>query len=156
MQRVFFRKQYKLLVMERIKTFLFKEPALPFAYSIILLVVRIIFGILFLSHGVAKWTAFNDATENFPDPLSLGSTVTFWLAIFAEVACSFGFMLGALFRLSLIPMIFTMFIAVFVIHAGDPLAVKELALMYLTIFVLTFFSGPGRISIDGLLRKIMS
>ena len=156
MQRVFFRKQYTLLVMERIKTFLFKEPTLPFAYSIILLVVRIVFGILFLSHGVAKWTAFNDATENFPDPLSLGSTLTFWLAIFAEVACSFGFMLGALFRLSLIPMIFTMFIAVCVIHAGDPLAVKELALMYLTIFVLTFFSGPGRISIDGLLRKMIS
>ena len=141
--------------MERIKTFLFKEPTLPFAYSIILLVVRVIFGILFLSHGVAKWTAFNDATENFPDPLNLGSTLTFWLAIFAEVACSFGFILGALFRLSLIPMIFTMFIAVFVIHAGDPLAVKELALMYLTIFVLTFFSGPGRISIDEVLRRIM-
>lgn len=142
--------------MEMIKTFLFKEPALPFAYSIILLVVRIIFGILFLSHGVAKWTAFNEATENFPDPLSLGSTLSFWLAIFAEVACSFGFMLGALFRLCLIPMIFTMCVAIFVVHANEPFAAKELAFMYLTVFVLTFFSGPGRISIDEVLRKLMS
>lgn len=141
--------------MKKVKDFLFKEPRLPIAYSVILLAVRIVFGILFLSHGVAKWTAFNDATENFPDPLNLGSSVTFWLAIFAEIACSFGFILGALFRLSLIPMIFTMFIAVFVIHAGDPLAVKELALMYLTIFVLMFFSGPGKFSIDGILRKII-
>lgn len=142
--------------MKTIKTFLFKEPRLPMAYSVILLAVRIIFGALFMSHGIAKWVAFNEATENFPNPLGMGSTLSFWLAIFAEVACSFGFILGALFRLCLIPMIFTMCVALFVIHASDPLVIKELALMYLTIFVLTFFSGPGRFSIDEILRKAIS
>lgn len=141
--------------MQRIKNFLFKEPDLPMAYSTMLLAVRIVFGTLFLSHGVAKWTAFNEATVNFPDPLGMGATLSFWLAIFAEVACSFAFVLGALFRLCLIPMIFTMCVALFVIHAGDPLAVKELALMYLTVFVLLFFSGPGRFSIDEILRRMM-
>jgi putative oxidoreductase len=142
--------------MKTIKTFLFKEPRLPMAYSVMLLAVRIIFGALFMSHGIAKWVAFNEATENFPNPLGMGSTLSFWLAIFAEVACSFGFILGALFRLCLIPMIFTMCVALFVIHASDPLVIKELALMYLTIFVLTFFSGPGRFSIDEILRKAIS
>lgn len=142
--------------MKIIKTFLFKEPRLPMAYSVMLLAVRIIFGALFMSHGIAKWVAFNEATENFPNPLGMGSTLSFWLAIFAEVACSFGFILGALFRLCLIPMIFTMCVALFVIHASDPLVIKELALMYLTIFVLTFFSGPGRFSIDEILRKAIS
>ena len=142
--------------MKTIKTFLFKEPRLPMAYSVMLLAVRIIFGALFMSHGIAKWVAFNEATENFPNPLGMGSTLSFWLAIFAEVACSFGFILGALFRLCLIPMIFTMCVALFVIHAIDPLVIKELALMYLTIFVLTFFSGPGRFSIDEILRKAIS
>ena len=142
--------------MKTIRHFLFKEPQLPMVYSIILLAVRIIFGTLFMSHGIAKWVAFNEATEKFPDPLGMGSTLSFWLAIFAEVACSFGFILGALFRLCLIPMIFTMCVALFVIHAGDPLVIKELALMYLTIFVLTFFSGPGRFSIDEILRKAIS
>lgn len=141
---------------QKIKTFLFKEPQLPLVYSVMLLIVRIVFGALFLSHGVAKWITFNEITESFPDPLSLGSTLSFWLAIFAEIACTFGFILGALFRLSLIPMIFTMCVAVFIIHAGDPLAIKELALMYLTIFVLMFFSGPGRFSIDEILRRIMA
>lgn len=94
--------------MKTIKTFLFKEPRLPMAYSVMLLAVRIIFGALFMSHGIAKWVAFNEATENFPNPLGMGSTLSFWLALFAEVACSFGFILGALFRLCLIPMIFTM------------------------------------------------
>ena len=142
--------------MKTIKTFLFKEPRLPMAYSVILLAVRIIFGALFMSHGIAKWVAFNEATDNFPNPLGMGSTLSFWLALFAEVACSFGFILGALFRLCLIPMIFTMCVALFVIHASDPLVIKELALMYLTIFVLTFFSGPGRFSIDEILRKAIS
>ena len=142
--------------MKTIKTFLFKEPRLPMAYSVMLLAVRIIFGALFMSHGIAKWVAFNEATENFPNPLGMGSTLSFWLALFAEVACSFGFILGALFRICLIPMIFTMCVALFVIHASDPLVIKELALMYLTIFVLTFFSGPGRFSIDEILRKAIS
>lgn len=141
--------------MEKIKNFLFKEPRLPMAYSVMLLAVRIVFGAMYLSHGVAKWTAFNEATENFPDPLGMGATLSFWLVIFAEVVCSIGFILGALFRLCLIPMIFTMCVALLVIHAGDPLAIKELALMYLTIFILTFFSGPGRFSIDEILRQIM-
>lgn len=139
-----------------LKDFLFKEPRLPLAYSIVLLAARIVFGILFMSHGIAKWIAFNEITEQFPDPLRIGSTLSFWLAIFAEVACTFGFMLGVLFKICLIPMIFTMCVALLIIHSGDPLVMKELALMYLTIFVLMFFSGPGRFSIDEILRKIMA
>lgn len=140
---------------EKIKNFLFREPPLPLAYSVALLAARIVFGVLFMSHGIAKWMAFNEATEAFPDPIGIGSTLSFWLALFAEVACSFGFILGALFRLCLIPMIFTMCVALFIIHAGDPLVVKEPAMMYLTIFVLMFFSGPGRFSIDYILRRII-
>lgn len=140
---------------EKIKNFLFNEPRLPLAFSVVLLAARVIFGILFMSHGIAKWMAFNDAIENFPDPLGMGSTLSFWLVLFAEVVCTFGFILGALFRLCLIPMIFTMVIALFIIHAGDPLVVKELAMMYMTIFVLMFFCGPGRFSIDNILRSII-
>lgn len=141
--------------MKKVKDFLFKEPRLPIAYSVILLAVRIVFGALFLSHGISKWITFNEMTDNFPNPLNIGSTLSFWLAIFAEILCTIGFILGALFRLSLIPMIFTMCVALFIIHANDPLVIKELAMMYLTIFVLMFFSGPGKFSIDGILRKII-
>jgi putative oxidoreductase len=47
-----------------------------------------------------------------------------------------------------------MCIALFVIHAGDPLDVKELSLMYLAIFALLFITGPGRFSIDGILKRV--
>ncbi len=142
--------------MGKIKYFLFREPFLPVNYSIVLLAARIVFGAMFLSHGVAKWTTFSEMSENFPDPLGIGATLSFWLVMFAEVVCSIGFILGSLFRICLIPMIFTMCIALLVIHANDPLAVKELALLYLTIFVLMFFSGPGRFSIDEILRRLMA
>lgn len=141
------------MYLQKIKEFLFKEPDTGTSYSVILLIARIMFGVLFLSHGVAKWNTFNSFIEQFPDPVGIGSTVSFWLVMFAEVACSFGVILGALFRLSLIPMIFTMCVALFVIHAGDPLGVKEPALMYLTIFILMFMSGPGKFSIDNMLRR---
>jgi putative oxidoreductase len=51
-------------------------------------------------------------------------------------------------------MIFTMCIALFVIHASDPLGVKELSMMYLAIFALLYITGPGRYSIDGILKRV--
>ena len=51
------------------------------------------------------------------------------------------------------PVIFTMCIAFFVIHGADPFAVKELALVYLAIFVLMYIAGPGNYSVDRLIAK---
>lgn len=142
------------MYIRRIKNYLLLAPKVSTAESLILLTARVIFGFLFMSHGIAKWIMFKDFTEAFYDPIGLGATLSFWLVLFAEIACSFGVILGALFRLCLIPIIFNMCIAVFVIHGSDPLNVVELALMYLTIFVLMFFSGPGEFSIDRIVRRM--
>ncbi len=133
---------------------LFSEPISSSTKSMLILFARIIFGFLFLSHGISKLHLYSEMPETFPNPIGLGSALSLWLVLFAEILCSLGFILGALFRLSLIPMIFTMCIALFVIHAGDPLATKELSLMYLTIFVLLYITGPGRYSIDGILKRM--
>ena len=50
-------------------------------------------------------------------------------------------------------MMFTMCVAIFSIHAGQPFAEKELAVLYLSVFVLLFISGPGRYSIDRLIAE---
>ena len=141
---------YKNLVLK----ILFHEPDASSIKSLVLLLARIIFGFLFLSHGIAKWNIYFDSGEIFPDPIGLGATLSMWLVLFAEIICSLGFMIGALYRLCLIPMIFTMCIAFFVIHTNDTLAVKEPSLMYLTIFVLLYITGPGRYSIDAILKRI--
>lgn len=72
-----------------------------------------IFGGLLFSHGIAKWSNFDTMSTMFPDPLGIGSSASLSLAIFGEVICSLGFIVGAFYRLALIPMIFTMCIAFF-------------------------------------------
>ena len=134
---------------------LFSEPVSSSTKSIVLLFARIIFGFLFLSHGIAKLHTYGETPHEFPDPIGLGGTLSLWLVLFAEILCTLGFILGSLFRLCLIPMIFTMCIAFFIIHAGDSLAVRELSLMYLTIFALLYITGPGKYSIDGILRTLI-
>lgn len=124
--------------------------------SLLLLAARIIFGLLFLMHGIQKWINFQELSSVFPDPIGLGSSVSLGLAIFAELACSMAFIFGILYRLALIPMIFTMIMAFFVIHGGDLLEVKELALVYMVVFIIMFISGPGKYSIDRMLAKMLA
>ena len=104
--------------------------------SSLLMVARLIFGLVFLNHGVEKWVAFDEIATSFPDPLGIGSEISLVLAIFAELFCSVAFIFGFLYRLALIPMIATMAIAFFLVHNGQPFTEKELALLYLVIFVL--------------------
>ena len=79
-------------------------------------------------------------------------------AVFAEVICSALVVLGMATRVAVLPLVFTMFIAAFSIHGGDPLfmgdgASKEPAILYLTAYALLFFTGPGSFSVDALFSK---
>ena len=128
--------------------FLFPSKPDGITISLLLLALRILFGGLLLSHGIQKWNNYAEMSAVFPDPLGVGSNVSLGLAIFGELACSIGFIFGALYRLAMIPMIFTMCMAFFVIHGSDPFAVKELAFVYLVVFILMYIAGPGKFSID--------
>ena len=128
--------------------FLFPMKSNDSVTSAILFITRLVFGILLMSHGIQKWSHFNELSAMFPDPLGVGSSLSLMLAIFGELVCSMAFIVGFLYRLAMIPMIFTMFMAFFVIHANYPFSVKELAFIYLVVFVLMYIAGPGKISID--------
>lgn len=131
-----------------IYNFLFPTKPNSTKVSLFLLAARIIFGILLMNHGIQKWSNFQELSTAFPDPLGIGSELSLSLAIFGELFCSMGFIVGFLYRLAMIPMIFTMVIAFFVIHANDVFAVKELAFVYLVVFVLMYLAGPGKYSTD--------
>ena len=124
--------------------FLFPAKPVGNAFSLFLLALRILFGVLLLSHGIQKWTNFSVMSESFPDPLGVGSTLSLGLAVFGEVFCSVGFIFGAFYRL-----------AFFVIHGNDPFAVKELAFIYLVVFVLMYITGPGKFSIDHVISSAL-
>ena len=128
--------------------FLFPTKPNTTKVSLFLLAVRIIFGILVMNHGIQKWSNFQELSMTFPDPLGIGSPLSLGLAIFGELVCSMGFIIGFLYRLAMIPMIFTMSVAFFVIHATDVFVVKEFAFIYLVVFILMYIAGPGNFSID--------
>ena len=102
-------------------------------------------------HGVSKIDNFSVLVENFPNPIGLGSRMSLYLAIFAEVICSAAVIVGAFYRLALIPLIFTMGVAMTMVHNGQSFAAKELALIFLVIFVLLFIMGAGRYSLDNMI-----
>ncbi len=118
-----------------------------------LLVLRAGLAATMLPHGWSKLQSYAQLSEKFPDPLGVGSAVSVTLVIFAEFVCSIAVLLGIATRWAALPIVFTMVVAFFVIHGGDPLREKELAWAYLVGFAAVMLAGPGRLSIDGLLRR---
>lgn len=121
--------------------------------SIGLLALRIgLAGTLFAAHGWGKITHFAERAGSFPDPLHVGSVVSFWLVVLAEVFCAGFLALGLFSRFAVIPIIGFLSVAFFIHHAQDPFPKKELALVYLSGFVALFFTGPGKFALDSWMR----
>ena len=95
-------------------------------------------------------------STSFPDPMGVGHALSLSLAIFGELFCSLGFIFGALYRLALIPMIFTMGVVVFSVLGSAPFSAKELPLIYLLVFILMYIAGPGKYSIDRFIAVLIS
>ena len=131
--------------------FLCPYRAYPRLVDVMLLTLRLLFGGLMMWHGVSKIDNFSVLVENFPNPIGLGSRMSLYLAIFAEVICSAAVIVGAFYRLALIPLIFTMGVAMTMVHNGQSFAAKELALIFLVVFVLLFIMGAGRYSLDNMI-----
>ena len=136
-----------------LKRFLFPVKPDGTFISVILLIVRVVFGVMLMNHGIDKWANYQELSAGFPNPLGIGSPLSLGLAIFGELACSMAFIIGFLYRLAMIPMIFTMCVAFFIVHADDPFAVKELAFVYLVVFVLMYIVGPGKFAVDRWISK---
>ena len=135
-----------------IRKFLFPEYSKRAWFSLIILAFRILFGILLMTHGYQKFAQFETLKDNFPDPIGIGSELSLALAIFGELICSAAFILGLLYRLVMIPMLITMGVAFFIIHGNDPFANKELAFIYLTVFLIMYLAGPGKYAIDSIIN----
>jgi putative oxidoreductase len=108
---------------------------------------------LMLTHGFPKLMQILAGDFSFGDPLGIGAAPSLFLVTFAEFFCSILVIAGLWTRAAVIPLIVAMATAVFVAHAGDPFARKELGLFFLITYVVLFLTGPGKYSLDGKFGK---
>jgi putative oxidoreductase len=122
--------------------------------DIALLIARIGIAALMLTHGIPKlMMLFPGAPVQFPSVFGMSAKISLALTVFAEVFCSIFLLAGFATRLAVIPLVITMLVAAFLIHAADPLSVKEPALYYLLVYTVLLFAGSGKYSIDYFLQK---
>ena len=135
-----------------IRKFLFPANRYNAPISLLLLVLRVAFAGMLMTHGWAKLTNFAATAEGFA---AMGGTPTAVLVIFAEFFCALGIVVGLLYRLALIPVIINMSVAFFVAHGARLVGEHngELAFLYLVVFVVLLFAGPGKYALDGFLAK---
>ena len=119
-----------------------------------LLVLRVGAGVLLMTHGWAKvMRLIEGGGEQWADPIGIGPLPSLALSAFAEFLCALLVVLGVKTRWFAVPIVINLAVAVLVAHANDPFADKELALLYLVVFLAIAFTGGGAWSFDGWLDK---
>ena len=122
--------------------------------SAALLLLRVALGgLMLVRHGWGKTMKVMEGNFDFADPIGIGEAPSLVLAAAGETIAPLLLVFGFATRLAAVPAAFTMFVAAFVVHGGDPFAKKELAIVYLVGFVALMLGGGGRHSLDARLRR---
>ena len=121
-----------------------------------LLVLRLAFGLTMMwSHGKGKLLKLMEGEDpiKFYDFMGLGAEISLVLVVFAEFVCAILLSLGLFTRFVAIPLVFTMFMAFFIVQAGDPFAKREMSLLFMMAYAVILITGPGRFSLDRLWKN---
>lgn len=123
------------------------------AFNAGMLILRLGMGGLMMKHGYDKLIHFSQYKTQFISFLGMGQSLSLSLVIFAEFFCALFILIGLFTRLATIPVIITMCVALFKAHNSDVLGEGEMATLYLAGFLTLLFTGPGKISVDGMMGK---
>ena len=123
------------------------------AFSVAMLALRLISGVLIMHHGYGKLIHFNETAQHMQGLFGLPPTIATALIVFAEFFCGLFIVMGLFTRLAAIPLIIAMCVALFKANNGQVFAVGETATLYLGAFIVLLFVGPGRVSVDSMIGK---
>jgi putative oxidoreductase len=118
-----------------------------------LLVLRVFAGVaLAFAHGINKLPPTprflaGVAEMGFPAPELFG-----WAAGLSEFCGGLLLALGLLTRPAALFIVITMSVASFIKQAGDPFTEREAAMLYGCAALLYLIAGPGRLSLDAMIR----
>jgi putative oxidoreductase len=122
------------------------------AFNFAMFVLRVGIGILMMHHGYQKLMAFSTMKNEFMSFLGFSSAASLSLTIFAEFFCSIFLIIGLFTRLTLIPLLINIGVAVFIAHNHDFFGNGEKASLYFLAYIVLFFVGPGNISVDRMIK----
>ncbi|MEL7001398.1 MAG: DoxX family protein [Bacteroidota bacterium] len=105
------------------------------------------------THGIKKVADIEGEIANIPDPFGLGGEFTAFMAIFTNIVLTAFIALGFFTRLSALGILSVTLSGLFLVHWADPWPVKDIPLMYSLVYFLIMIIGPGRYSIDYLIKK---
>lgn len=128
------------------------SSAQPWSADLALLLLRIACAFMLL-HGWGKFIDFSDGVADWPDPFHVGPAASKGLTVFAELFCTIFVVIGLFTRFALIPLIICMLVIIFIVHSGDPFGDKESAFIYLLMYLSLLLAGPGKYSLDGMIRR---
>lgn len=122
--------------------------------DLVILILRIAIAAMMIRHGWPKLTTLLEGGEiQWADPIGLGPGISLALAVFAEFLCSILVGIGLGTRLASIPLIITMAVAAFISHGADPFARKELAILYIAVYLVLVVTGSRKYSVDYLVTR---
>lgn len=122
--------------------------------DIVLLFVRVVIGLLLITHGYPKLVKLLSGEPiQFASIFGMSEQLSLTMAMFSEFICAILVMFGFATRLAAIPIVLSMLVVVFHVHADDPLGKKELPMLYLISYIYILFMGAGKYSIDYMLHR---
>lgn len=110
-------------------------------------------GILMLTHGVDKMGKIIEGDFSFADPIGIGQELSLMLAAFAEFFCSILIIIGYKSRLAALPLIFTMLVALLIVHSDDTIFDHTNILLYIFSYAILAFLGGGKYSLTYYLEQ---
>lgn len=103
---------------------------------------------LIVAHGLKKIGVGTTFAEVVPNPLGLPDFFNQAFAISANLVMPLFVILGLMTRIAALPILAVTLTGYFILHFNDPLLVKDVPFIYSLCFLLIFFFGAGKYSID--------
>ena len=131
------------------------------AFNLAMLLIRLGAGSMIMLIGYNKlinYKAMLNGTyppmqgRSFQSVIGLGASTELSLLIFAEFFCAIFVMIGLFSRLASIPLIIAMFVALWKAHNFHIYSDGQSPAMFLLFFLTILLCGPGRASVDGMIK----
>ena len=113
-----------------------------------LLLFRVGVSAAMLTHGYGKFLNVLAGDFSFGDPIGIGPTASLILSTIAEFIAPLLLIVGWKTRWFALIASINMLVAFIIAHDGDAFAKNEKAFLYLIAFILIYFAGAGKYSVD--------